>query len=277
MNTNLLPTTSKWLTSTSKQLKDVGIATARLDCLVLLEDITGIDRALLLADPSRRLKNAQFKKLEGQIALRAKHIPLAYIRQKTEFYGREYEINHSVLEPRPESETMIDLLKRLPKEKKPIIADIGCGSGALAITAKLEIPQAQVIACDIDPACLRVAKRNAKKHLTDIDFRIGNLLDPIVDFKVLPLILLCNLPYVPTSFKINPAALQEPRQAIFGGEDGLKVYSDLFDQLKRLRQASTLVLTEAMPPQHLELANIAKINGFELQSSDDFIQQFWRA
>src|SRR5579885_1241682 len=102
---------SKWLANATKKLKTAGIGTARLDCLVLLADSLNKDKAFVLAHPDMVLSAAQLRKLNKQLAERQKHYPLAYIRGKTEFYGREFIMNHHVLEPRPESETMIDLLK----------------------------------------------------------------------------------------------------------------------------------------------------------------------
>ena len=82
-----------------------------MDALVLLEDVLGIDRARLLAEPDMEISSAQLAELKKLLNQRAKHVPLAYVRGKTEFYGREFVITPAVLEPRPESETMIDLLK----------------------------------------------------------------------------------------------------------------------------------------------------------------------
>jgi release factor glutamine methyltransferase len=277
MNTTSLPTTSEWLKDSTRLLNRAGIATARLDCLVLLEDITAVNRAILLAKPDSILQVRDLKKLNTQIEQRISHTPLAYIRGRTEFYGRVFQINHSVLEPRPESETMIEMLKQLLINKNTIIVDIGCGSGALAITAKLEIPKTHVIATDIDPNCLKTTAKNAKKLRATIELQLGNLLDPMFNLNFSQLILLCNLPYVPNSFQINPAALQEPRHAIFGGPDGLDIYRQLFTQLQDFRGTPVTILTECMPPQHYTLAEIAKGYGFQLQKSEDFIQLFWRA
>jgi len=253
-------------------LVNAGIATARLDSLVLLEDITNIDRAQLLAHPEQMLTASQAKKFTKMVQQRSTHEPLAYIRGKTEFYGREFHIDHHVLEPRPESEGMIDILK-LFKSTRTII-DVGTGSGALAITAKLEIPQSQVIAIDIDTDCLAVAKQNAKQLGADIAFISSDLLENI-DMSLLDsATLLCNLPYVPDSFQINPAAMREPRLAIFGGPDGLDLYRKLFQQLKDAGSRPLLVLTESMPPQHAELKSIAEAAGFVLDRSEDFIQSF---
>src|SRR5579863_7303532 len=101
-------TVNDWLTDAGNKLKTAGISTNRLDTLVLLEDITKKDRAYLLTYPEMTLSTTVLQKLERQIKRRAEHEPLAFIRGKTEFYGREFIINKEVLEPRPESETIIE-------------------------------------------------------------------------------------------------------------------------------------------------------------------------
>ncbi len=268
-----------WLKATTTILQDADISTARLDALVLLEDCLNKDRAHLLAHPELELTAEQVKKLDVHISRRAAHEPLAYIRGKTEFYGREFYIDHHVLEPRPESETMIDLLKGLVDGRQQTvdsIVDVGTGSGALAITAKLEMPQAEVTAIDIDSACLKVARQNAKKHKADINFLEGDLVSPLLstDYRLQSTILLCNLPYVPDDFQINRAAMQEPRLAIFGGPDGLNLYRTLFAYINNSAQKPLYVLTESMPPQHEQLATIAERCGFRLTQTEDFIQVF---
>ncbi len=263
-----------WLTQATRKLKKAGIGTARLDALVLLEDVAGHDRAYLLAHSETTLQDLHLQKLTELIARRASHEPLAYIRGKTEFYGRELAINKHVLEPRPESETMIELLKVFYKLRPSKVVDVGTGSGALAITAKLEIPDAEVLAMDIDPACLKVAQKNAKKHGVAIEFLQGNLLEPIKDLESRIYILLCNLPYVPERYTINQAAAMEPRQAIFGGPDGLDLYRQLFDQINRGNARIQYLFTESLPYQHKALGLLAKKAGFRLLKSDDFIQVF---
>ena len=266
-------TIENWLKQAQKKLESAGIGTARLDALVLAEDATGHDRAYLLAHPNISVKDPIFHKLEAQIERRMKHEPLAYIRGKTEFYGREFMVDERVLEPRPESETIIDLLKSV-KDRIFQVVDVGTGSGALAVTAKLELPKAEVIAIDLDSKCIQVAKQNAKKHQVDIEFMRGSLLEPFTALSPEPLTLLCNLPYVPDNFTINPAAMREPKIAIFGGPDGLDLYRQLFKQIKDLKLQVKYILTESMPPQHSQLEEIAEKNGYKQIKEDDFIQVF---
>ncbi|HSX44539.1 MAG TPA: HemK/PrmC family methyltransferase [Candidatus Saccharimonadales bacterium] len=253
-----------WLAEATKKLEKAGIGTARLDCLVLLEDVLDKDRAYLLAHSDIELSEPTLKKLNRQIIRRVKHEPLAYIRGKTEFYGREFCIDHRVLEPRPESETMIELLKKL-KLGNQTIADIGTGSGALAITVKLEFPKVKVVAGDIDKDCLVVAKRNARLLQAKVEFYQGDLLKPLPMVNI----ILANLPYVPNNHTINQAARHEPNIAIFGGPDGLDIYRQMFAQI---HQKPSYILTESLPPQHQKLAQIAKRHGFIQKLEEDFIQ-----
>lgn len=278
-----------FLTHGTTRLEKAGIGSARLDTLIMLEDLLKKDRAWILAHPEAPIQVPSLEKLKRWLARREQHEPLSYIRGFTEFYGREFKVDKRVLEPRPESETMIDLLKQLVNsrqitgystfsEERPLklrIADIGTGSGALAIIAHLEVPTAEVVATDIDSGCLEVARKNAKKHKASINFFQGDLLSALHPTPYsLPTILLANLPYVPSHYRINEAAGREPRLAIFGGGDGLEVYRRLFAQLAAHYSKPQFVLTEAMPPQHARLADIAKSAGFREHRREDFIQVF---
>ena len=266
-----------WLDQAKAQLEHAGITTARLDSLVLLEDCLRQDRATILAHPDQELTTAQQAKLQRQVDRRCQHEPLSYIRGKTEFYGREFELNQYVLEPRPESEAMIDLLKQL---KLPVakIADIGTGSGALAVTAQLELPQSSVAAVDIDERCLTVATRNAAKYEVNIQLFHSDLLQSFLQksCNFLPEVLLCNLPYVPDEYQINRAATHEPSLALFGGPDGLDLYRALFAQASQLTKRP-IILTESLPPQHAALREIAAKSGYSQTAEEDFIQVFQAA
>lgn len=259
-----------WLATAQAELDAADIATARLDALVLLEDCLVRDRAFILAHSDGELTDEQLEVLASQLARRKHHEPLAYIRGKTEFYGRDFLVNSHVLEPRPESEAIIDCLKQLAPAEA-VIADIGTGSGALAITAKLELPASKVLAVDVDPKCLEVARQNATRHAVELQFMSGSLLEPLKDAR--PDILLCNLPYVPDDFQINKAATHEPDLALFGGPDGLDLYRQLFKQTEGFT-APPLVIAESMPSQHAALDIIARQHGYEQQQTDGFIQVF---
>lgn len=266
-------TVSECLQHSTKVLTQAGIATARLDALVLLEDILHTNRAQLLAEPAMNVTPEQQEELSIALARRTRHEPLSYIRGKTEFYGRAFSLNRHVLEPRAESEAIIDLLKTSHLPAHPIIVDVGTGSGALAITAKLELPHADVFGIDIDRACLSIANQNATTLRADCTFLEGDLLQPLPS-DIIPHALLCNLPYVPDDFQINAAAMHEPRLAIFGGPDGLDLYRMLFAQVQARELPNLLVFTESLPRQHAALANIAAAHGYAQTDEVDFIQVF---
>jgi len=265
-------TVKTWLTEATKKLEQAGIGTARLDALVLLEDATGRDRAWLLAHPEYEVAATKIANLEKLLKRRVKHEPLAYLRGRSEFYGREFIIGPGVLEPRPESEAMIDCLKTI-HDKGSVwrIADVGSGSGALGITAALELPASQVALLEIYDPAIKITKMNVDKFTLNISIIKSDLL-AATDGKYD--VLLCNLPYVPDNYQINLDAGHEPAVALFGGPDGLEVYRRLFGQLKELKQKPLYILCESLPPQHDALKNIAAAADYRQILEDDFIQVF---
>ena len=265
-------TASYWLTTATSFLQSKGIQTARLDALIILEDMLHLDRAKLLAEPDLEIADGAVQALQNVLNRRGRHEPLAYIRGHTEFYGRDFKVSPAVLVPRPESETMIELLKSLSDlPATPRIADVGTGSGALGITAALELPNAKVELLEIDPGAAEVAKRNVTFHTTGVPVIISNLLSSAApDYDV----LLCNLPYVPDEYAINEAATHEPRLALFAGRDGLDLYRELFDQINSLQKKPLFILTESLPDQHAAVIDLATSAGYRIAQSQDFIQVF---
>lgn len=269
-------TINDFLHANSQLLDKAGITTGRLDSLILLEDELGQDRSWLLAHLEVNLSYNSQATLHRKILRRAKHEPLAYIRHHTEFYGRDFYVNRQVLQPRPESEAIIDQLKQLDLPANAIVADIGTGSGVLAITAKLELPALKVIAADIDRACLQIAERNAQSLHATVTFLEGHMLQPLLSKSLQPRVLLCNLPYIPDTFTVDQATMYEPRRAIFGGVDGLDLYRQLFEELTNYTFQEVTVIAEAMPVQHRSLASIAQSAGFAIDTSQGYVQLFKR-
>ena len=262
-------TVSYWLKTATQYLQSKSIVTARLDALVLLEDTILIDRAKVLAEPTTELSNAAVAALQKLLIRRGRNEPLAYIRGRAEFYGRVFKVSPAVLVPRPESETMIELLKTLPDlPAAPRIADVGSGSGALGIIAALELPDAQVDLLEIDQAAIEMSEINVAYHTTHISVIKSDLLAGASDEYD---VLLCNLPYVPDEYEINQAAMHEPSIALFAGSDGLELYRQLFDQLRNSTNCPLYILCEAFPDQHATITSIAASIGYETVQTEDFI------
>ncbi len=265
-------TIQNFLRTSTTELTKHDVFTARLDCLVLLEDLLNTDRTQLLANGDKKLSVEQLSILNQQIERRGAHEPLAYIRGKTEFYGREFVISPDTLEPRPETETMIELVKSLGFTKGTKLADIGAGSGAIGITLALEIPGLLVDMYELSKPAIEIAKKNIMTNgVQNCHIYKSDLL---ADLKTNYQVIVANLPYVPDSHTINPAAMHEPKLAIFGGPDGLDIYRRLFSQIAGLDHKPHYVLTEALPPQHKELELIAKQSGYKQLKTDDFIQVY---
>lgn len=270
-------TISEYLKNGEHTLRAASVETARLDILILLADELGKDKAWLLAHPEFKLTARQIKLLNTKITQRAAHVPLAYIRGHAEFYGRDFAIDERVLVPRPESESMIELLKDYGANRHDCtVIDVGTGSGCLAITAKCEFPHVDVIATDISSDTLKVATANIAKHKVEITLLQGDLLAPLRDLKLetRDYSILANLPYVPQDYPINKAAGHEPDIALFSDRGGLSHYERLFLQVAKNTTANFVIITESLIEQHATLAKIAEKSGFVLAATNGLAQCF---
>lgn len=264
-------TVGTFLAEHSARLQHAGIITARLDCLILLEDILQKDRSLLLAHPEQLLSANQEALLNKYVTQRINHLPLAYIRGRTSFFGREFKVNKYTLVPRPETEAVIMLLKKVVFTHHPTMADIGTGSGCIGITAALEVPDATVHLYDISPNALAVAKQNAQHYDVRAQYYQADLLAAM---HAVYTVLLANLPYVPLQYPINQAASFEPKLALFSGMDGLDHYRLFWKQIAALPTRPKHVIIESFPAQHSHLKALAQATGYALVESEAFAQHF---
>ena len=161
--------------------------------------------------------------------------PMQYILGYETFYGRNFDVNKDVLIPRPETEELVanalSLIDDIRESKEhPVILDVGCGSGAIGISLKLEEPSIQMYASDISEEALVVAKSNAKKLEADIEFLQGSMLEPFLEKGIKADGIVCNPPYIRQDANLEATVVDyEPNIALFGGEDGLYFYKLVFD------------------------------------------------
>lgn len=173
--------------------------------------------------------------------------PFQYITGQENFYGRDFLVNEHVLIPRPETEELIEEVKkrvaRLFEEHKTLkIADIGTGSGAIALTVKKEISNAEVTATDISTEALVVAKKNAERLEAKVEFKQGDLIAPIADQKWD--IILSNPPYIGSheAESLSDTVIDyEPHLALFAAEDGLQLYRKMTEQLPEIMNAPSFI------------------------------------
>jgi len=225
------------LASAARQL-EAHSDTPQLDAQVLLAHTTRKTRAWVVAHPEYEVDEIQLepalKKLEAGD-------PLPYVLGKWEFFGLEFDLTKDVLIPRPETELLVEKaiawLKANPDKQR--VADIGTGSGVIAVSIAANIPTARILATDISPAALNVAKRNAEKHGVEgqIEFVECDLLPTLnVELPALSLskgstfnMICSNPPYIPTeTLRGLPIFGREPTLALDGGADGLNIYRCLF-------------------------------------------------
>ena len=249
-HSTLSPTSvDTWLAAAAAQLRTAGIASGRLDSELLLSHVLQRPRHWLHAHGDSTLLHEQQVQAEQLLAQRLGHEPLAYLVGHKEFYGRDFVVSPAVLVPRPETEQMIALLLQLIQPTQRTIADVGTGSGILAITAQLELPQCQVDAYDISPEALAIAQRNAQQHgATSVHFIQSDLLAAAQQRYD---VILANLPYVnPTWQRDDRETAHEPALALFAEDDGLALISTLLAQTEQWLAPSGLLILEADPCQH---------------------------
>lgn len=270
MNASSSPpvTVGEWLNLASAQLSANNSTTARLDALVLLQDILQCDKSWLLAHPEQKIASRARQQLNQRLSLRLTHMPLAYIRGKRDFYNRTFTVTIKVLIPRPETETLIDLLLQLPKKPSTTLLDVGTGSGVIAITAKLEHPALEVYASDKEAHALEVARVNAQQLKANVHFVKSDLLAHIDKTFA---IITANLPYVDREWETSPETRFEPAIALFADDHGLRLIKKLLRQATTRLQPHGFLLIEADPRQHHAILQDANLLGYTLHAQQDFI------
>ncbi|HTN22711.1 MAG TPA: peptide chain release factor N(5)-glutamine methyltransferase [Solirubrobacteraceae bacterium] len=198
-----------------------GSASPRLDAELLLADALGIDRAALVTDSRREVTGTAVRAFQDAVRRRsAGREPVAYILGRRSFRYLELEVDARVLVPRPETELLVEVGLELPEGAR--VADVGTGSGAIALALKHERPDLDVVATDASIHALAVARGNASRLGLDVEFVHGDLLAGLRHFDA----VLSNPPYVAEGERATLApeiTRHEPPGALFAGADGLDV------------------------------------------------------
>jgi release factor glutamine methyltransferase len=245
-------TVGEALRDAARRLEVVG-RTGRLDAALLLEHVTGTTRERFISGDARTLPPDETAEFARLVERRLSGTPVAYITGQAGFYGRSFAVDERVLVPRPETEHLLeaalaDLRARAKTGGR--IADVGTGSGALAVSLAAELPDAWVFGTDISRDAIAVARENAARNdvFQSCTFLHGDLAAPLVRFAPFDCIV-ANLPYVPTA-DVPPApdpVAFEPALALDGGPDGLALYRRLIAMLPGLTAPQATVLFEAAP------------------------------
>ncbi|MEO0595087.1 MAG: peptide chain release factor N(5)-glutamine methyltransferase [Chloroflexota bacterium] len=219
--------------------------TARLDAQVLLCAVLDVDKAYLVAHDTDALSTEDSTAFQELVARRATGEPIAYILGKKEFWDLEFHVSPAVLIPRPETEHLVEKALALLKTKpNAIVADIGTGSGAIAVTIAKH-STATVHATDISPDALAIARQNAEKYDVAITFHEVSLAQPLIDAGTRVDLLLANLPYIREDAMPHlEVAKHEPTLALVAGEDGLDLVRELLRQVPNVCNEHAHILLE---------------------------------
>jgi len=235
------------IAATARMLRHAGIASPAGDARILVAKAAGLRAVDLISDPEAKLDDRSANLLVEMTRRRSRSEPVSRILGEREFYGRTFEITPATLDPRPDTETVVEAALQVLNEAGALdgtplrLLDIGTGSGCIVVTLLAEIPAATALATDISPAALAVALSNAEHHgvAERLQLRRSDLLESVAGRYNL---LISNPPYIPTA---EIAALDQdvvgfdPAAALDGGADGLAFY-------RRISQGLRSILAE--PP-----------------------------
>ena len=230
---------SEALQSVTQTLRRAEIADPSVEAEVLLGHVLGMSKTGLYTEPERSLTSAETERLRDLVRRRLDREPAAYILGHCEFYGIDFYVESHAFIPRPETELLVEeaveLAQRISRRgEQSVMADIGTGCGAIAISLALALPQAKIYATDISPSALQVAEVNCRRHGVNgqVELLQGNLLEPLpqaVD------VIVANLPYVKDCevVDLSPEIREhEPTIALAGGRDGLDKIREMLEQMR---------------------------------------------
>ena len=239
--------------------------TPALDASVLLARILGRTRTWVVAHPELTLTADQQQELDSSLARLENNEPFPYVLGQWEFFGMDFDITPDVLIPRPETELLVEKAIAWMQETKVrrTVADVGTGSGIIAVAIAANVPDARILATDISPAALQIAQNNARKHHVEdrIRFTECDILPPHPHS--LPTedhfdLLCANLPYIPTeTLQDLPVYGREPVLALDGGADGLDLFRKLMRRAPEWMAPNSLILLEIEATLGVKALNLA--------------------
>ncbi|HJB04568.1 MAG TPA: peptide chain release factor N(5)-glutamine methyltransferase [Candidatus Merdibacter merdigallinarum] len=189
--------------------------------------------------------------------------PLGHVLGFEWFYGYRFKVNPDVLIPRPETEELVANILAAYDEcfdgQDVDVIDVGTGSGAIAIALRKEEAHLQVTASDISEQAVAVARKNAADNAADVTFLTGDMLEPFIEAGIRCDILVSNPPYIPVHEQMEHSVVDfEPHVALFGGEDGLKFYREIFANAHRVIKEKAILAFEMGYDQGERLRTLAK-------------------
>lgn len=262
-------TVQSWLKLASIRLSESGIESAQLESQVLLAHALGVERSYVLGHATDPLTVAD--EADRLLLRRSHQEPLAYILGYREFYGRKFYVNRNVLIPRQETEMIIEAVDDLVKEKdlpfEAKLIDVGCGSGCIGITIKLNHPTFNLALSDISRPALMVASKNCIQLEARAKLNEGSLLDGF-NLESVDLIV-SNPPYIADGFLLPDDVKHfEPPIALYGGVAGLDIYVPLIAQAAKVLKRGGYLILEIGIGQADAVRRIASVGDLDFVGLD---------
>jgi len=256
-------TVKRALASATRRLRERYSESPRLDAEILLGEALGVPREALYAEPERELTADERERFDGFIARRAKREPIAYIVGRKHFRGLELQLNENTLIPRPETETLVEVaLEKLAECRKPTprVLDLGTGSGAIALALASEHPEVRVVATEVHPAPLEMARLNAARLglARRVEFEVSDVYDDLPRGGRFDLIV-SNPPYVTTdSLRRLSIGVRgfEPHVALLGGRRGLDFYQRIVPGAPEFLEPGGWLVVEVADTKFIEVMSI---------------------
>lgn len=252
------------------KLQQERISSASLDARILLEYVLGVSREQLLFSLDLTMTQVQYENLEDLVNKRSKRQPIAQLIGKREFWGMNFAVSTDTLDPRPDSETLIEaVLERITNRADSLrVLDLGTGTGCLLLALLSELPASTGVAADFCKNALAVATQNAKNLNLDsrAKFIVSNWCENVEgEFDI----ILANPPYIPTAIipTLDPEVSEfEPMLALDGGEDGFNCYRSIMKSLPKVLAKTGFAAFEIGMGQQKGLEILAQENGLEISS-----------
>lgn len=239
-------------------------ASARLDAEILLGHLLEKDRAFLRTWPETRLDTLQIDRYRELIEKRKNSMPIAYLTGHREFWSSNFKVGPDVLIPRPETELLVEIaLDIIPRGRPMSVLDLGTGSGIIAVSLAMERPELSILATDISPAALDIARQNAKQHqVGNVQFQTSNWFESIPDARYD--LVISNPPYVadndPHLFLGD--LVFEPEIALKSGPDGFQALQLIADRAREWLGAGGHLLLEHGFQQATRLTRLLRQFGY---------------
>ena len=248
------------------QLKHSGIDNPVREVRLMLAAILNTTHEQILFNPPHILTSEQMNQLEDWVCRRCKREPLAKIIGKKEFWGRDFFVTKDTLDPRPDTETLIDVILNLASNDKPLrVLDLGTGSGCLILTLLAERPSWTGVGGDFSLAALAVAQKNAEN--LNLSKRVSFVRsDWFQDVEGVFDVIISNPPYIARNEVLSDETLYDPENALFADDGGLAGYRKILESASRFLTPSGFVVFEIGYRQAAAVTEIAQSFEFYLLS-----------